>query len=335
MRVKRLIYLGYYIKELDWAKFNKFLNYVSTRHKKSKMTILIDILTSVLKYNIAPIDYFLFRFYEIQDQERGTYAGTGYLYEYQLRMNPISTRSVLENKLEFLNHYKSFIKHNHFSLLDIKNDHTLASRILSNGSGKIVLKNSSGQCGYGVEVRNCQDFSPETLIERLKENKNDLVEEFIIQHNKLMQLSSTGLNTIRIITQLDTNGDVKIIAARLRISVNSHVDNLAAGNLAAPINLETGKVYGGAVYSDITKEQTNTHPLTGVEIIGFEIPYWKETIKMVKDAALMSKGNRSIGWDIAITNEGPELLEGNHNWCKLLWQLPVRRGLKYELEKYL
>ena len=33
-------------------------------------------------------------------------------------------------------------------------------------------------------------------------------------------------------------------------------------------------------------------------------------------------------------NEGPELIEGNHDWCKLLWQLPVNKGLKHVLEKY-
>ena len=68
---------------------------------------------------------------------------------------------------------------------------------------------------------------------------------------------------------------------------------------------------------------------------GFQIPFWKDTIKMVTSAALYSQENKSVGWDIAITEEGPELIEANHNWCKLLWQLPVKQGLKKELEKYL
>ena len=56
---------------------------------------------------------------------------------------------------------------------------------------------------------------------------------------------------------------------------------------------------------------------------------------MVKKVALLHPQNRSIGWDVAITNDGPELLEGNHNWRKLLWQLPVKKGLKQKLKKYL
>ena len=42
-----------------------------------------------------------------------------------------------------------------------------------------------------------------------------------------------------------------------------------------------------------------------------------------------------LGWDVSITNDGPELLERNHDWCKLLWQLPVKKGLKQELIPYL
>lgn len=335
MKVKRLLYLGYYLKELDWDKFNKFLTYVSKQHHKSKPSIIKDVILSVLKFNIAPIDYFLFRFYELSDQERATYAGTGYLYEYQLIMNPKATRSVLQNKIEFLNHFRDFIHHDYVTLPDLESNLTLADQILSNKSGKVVLKSSFGQCGNGVEVKFCKDLTPITLKERLKEMNNDLVEEYIIQHGSLMELSPSGLNTVRIITQLTKNGNVEILAARLRISVNSSVDNLAAGNLAAVINVETGLVAGPGVYSDITKKEVSHHPVTGIPILGFQIPYWAETLEMVRNAARISKGNRSIGWDVAITNIGPELIEGNHNWCKLLWQLPAKKGLKVELEEFI
>ena len=136
------------------------------------------------------------------------------------------------------------------------------------------------------------------------------------------------------VTQINKEGGVDVIAARLRITVNNSVDNLAAGNLAAEVNLESGKVNGPAVYSDITKEDTATHPVTGVVISGFEVPLFKDSIEMVTEAALLYPQNRSIGWDVAITSNGPELIEGNHDWCKLLWQLPVKKGLKPVLEAY-
>jgi hypothetical protein len=110
---------------------------------------------------------------------------------------------------------------------------------------------------------------------------------------------------------------------------------MAAGNMAAPINIQTGKLDGPGVYSDITKEDENYHPVTKIPIVGFQVPFWKEAVMLVTAAALKNKNNRSIGWDIAVTDKGPELIEGNHNWCKLLWQLPVKKGLKPVLESYL
>ena len=199
----------------------------------------------------------------------------------------------------------------------------------------MVLKSSDGQCGIGIEVRNTKDLTPVTLIRRLKETANDFVEEFVTQHDDLMTLSPSGLNTIRIITQLNHQNEVDILGARLRITVNSSVDNLAAGNIAAPINIETGQVEDAGVYSDITKHDESIHPLTAIPIKGFQIPFWPETLSMIKQAASRNKNNRSIGWDVAITNQGPELIEGNHDWCKLLWQLPVKKGLKPVLESYL
>lgn len=331
--IRRLLYFGYYIKELDIKKFNKFVDFVSNKYKKSKMNILLDIFMSSLRYNISILEYFQFHFYRLPHEEKLKYAGTGYIYEYQLKMNPVSERILLENKLRFLSYFKSFIKHDFASIEDLENE-KIAKRILQNKSGKLVLKHSSGQCGNGIEVRDATEFNPQTLIEALKKNGNDFVEEFVSQHSVLMQLSPSGLNTIRIITQLH-KGKIHFVAARLRITINSTVDNMAAGNIAAPINLESGIVDGTAVYSDITKQEETFHPVTKTKIVGFSLPFWQETLDMVKEAALLCQGNKSIGWDVAITDNGPELIEGNHDWCKLLWQLPVKCGLKSDINKFI
>ena len=334
MKLKRFLYLAYYFKEVDWSKLNKFMNYVSEKHHISKFNLWHDILRSSIKYNISILEYFLFKFYNISDKEKENYAGTGYMYEYQLKMNPKVSRDILENKLIFLKEYSPFIKHNYASIDDINKEPIKLEKILNNDSEKIVLKSSNGQCGIGIEVRKSKDFNRETLLERLKETDNDFVEDYVEQHKELNKLSPSGLNTVRIITQLNSNGEVEILGARLRITINSSIDNLAAGNIAAPIDLQTGLINGPGVYSDITKEDEITHPITGVKIVDFKIPLWEESLQMTKEAALLHPENRSVGWDVAITNNGPELIEGNHDWCKLLWQLPVKKGLKPLLEKH-
>lgn len=333
--MKRLLYILYYWKELDKPKFNKFINYVSEKTGRSKLSIGKSILADSLRYNISLLEYFNFKFYEIEAPEKETYAGTGFMYEYQLTMNPKAGRNVLEDKLSFLKDYAAFVQHDFASLHDLEKDASVSERLLKNNSGKIVLKDSKGQCGIGIVVKKTGELNPATLVTALKETNNDFAEEFVTQHPDLMGLSPSGLNTIRIITQLNKNNEVDLLGCRLRITINSSVDNLAAGNIAAPIDEKTGIVTGPGVYSDITKNDESIHPVTGVKIIGFQVPFWKETIAMIKNAALINTSNRSIGWDVAITQNGPELIEGNHDWCKLLWQLPVKKGLKPLLQSYL
>jgi len=331
MKLKRAFYLGYYLKGLNRELFTHFLNYCQKNIGRSKAWILTDILKSVFVYNISILEYFQFHFYNLQKKERELWAGTGHMYEYQLKMNPIKTRKILDDKTQFYKYYSDFLVHNVADIKDLTNKRVLTASILENPSGKLVFKAANGKCGGQVEVRNCKEFNRQNIINFMKTHNYGLVEEFIQQHPAINRLSPSGVNTIRIITQINQKGALNILGCRLRISVNSLVDNMAAGNLAAPIDESTGRVNGPAVYSDITKPDQYVHPVTKVKIVGFQIPFWKETLQMVKKAALLHPQNKSIGWDIVITEKGPGLIEGNHDWCKLLWQLPVKKGLKFTL----
>ncbi len=332
--MKRILYFGYYIKTTDWKKFSRFLEYLSKQAGTSKVVILLDIIYSTFKYNISFTDYFLFNFYHISQEERKTWAGTGFMYEYQLKMNPRKCRNILDDKTKFYKSYRKLIKHSMYNKEELELEEKRLD-LLKNKGGKIVFKVSDGKCGVNILFKKINEVEEDDLLRIINENGYDLVEEYIIQHKLFNRLSPSAVNTIRIFTQLNSKNEVKILGCRLRISVNSNVDNLAAGNLAAPVDDATGVVIGPGVYSDITKNDEEIHPVTKEKIIGFKIPFWKETIDLVTEAAILHPENRSIGWDIAMTENGPDIIEGNHDWCKLLWQLPVKRGLKNMLEKHL
>lgn len=333
-KLKRFVYLGYYLKKLDREKFFAFLNYTAQTTGKAKFSILLDVLFSVFKYNISLLEYFQFRFFEKDKYERERWAGTGYMYEFQLRMNPPNSRQILDDKALFYKNYQRFFVHQVATLDELEKNPELTNKFIDAPSGKVVFKVVDGKCGAGVEVCNTEKFKTHGMVAYMKAHHFDLAEEFIVQHPILQALSPSGVNTVRIFTQVTTDQKVVLLGCRQRISVNSPVDNMAAGNLAAPIDPETGLVNGPGVYSDITKTDQVKHPVTGVDIIGFQVPFWKETLDMVKKAALEHPQNKSIGWDIVITERGPGFIEGNHDWCKLLWQLPEKQGLKHRIEPY-
>ena len=101
MKAKRLLYLFYYLRKLDRKKLRGFLTYASRESGRSRISLLLASVFCVFRYNTSILDYFFFRFYEKNREERLKWAGTGFMYEYQKRMNPMGAREVLENKILF------------------------------------------------------------------------------------------------------------------------------------------------------------------------------------------------------------------------------------------
>ncbi|WP_220486492.1 sugar-transfer associated ATP-grasp domain-containing protein [Luteimonas sp. MC1782] len=325
------MYLGYYARRMKWPLLRSFMHAVKEREGMGMARQVFAFLRDSLRYNISPLEWYQFGFAGLGHEEKLTWAGTGTMYEFQLSANPPDKRGVLDDKRRFHSAYREFFRHPLWSIDELERDLSLAGRVLS-GHERLVFKSSNGKCGATVKVHRSANLNPEGLVEWMQAHGFDMVEAFVEQHPALQALSPSAVNTVRIFTLLDDGGQVRILGCRLRISVNSHVDNLAAGNLAAPIDEETGIVDGPGVYSDITRPSEKAHPITGTPIVGFEVPFWRETLELVHKASLMHPQNRSIGWDLVITPEGPGLIEGNHDWCKLVWQLPVGRGLKSLLD---
>jgi len=314
--------------------FFSHLNYAQKKCNKIKAQIILDIVYCVLKYEISIMEYFQFNFFMIGKEERMQYVGTPLFGKYLSKMNPNARRSILYDKLRTLKTYAPFIKRSYATLADLRAKNDSASNVLHNKSGKIVLKSLFGEGGVKIEVLPVQDFDADAIIQRLTATGNDYIEEYVIQHKELMRLSPSGVNTVRIITQLTPNDTVEILGMFLRISVNSVVDNYCAGNMIAPLNLSTGIIEGPAFYEDMIKSEEYYHPITGVQIPGFQIPCWNEVIQMAKDAALHNKESRSVGWDIAVTDDGPVLVEGNNTWGKVPLQRSIKKGLKPLIGQY-
>lgn len=330
--LKRILYFVYYLKQLDSKKLKLFQQYVKSQTGRSKLMQWCDVFINSIKYNISILEYYQFRFWEKNPAEKKKWAGTGYMYEFQKLMNPIQARDILDDKRLFFKNYHKFFAHKVYTTHELMDNQELVHELYQ--SQKLVFKYADGKCGLGVEIIEAHKIPKDGIINFMKDGGYDLVETFVVQHHDLNRLSPSAVNTVRIFTQLNKENEVELLGCRQRISINSMVDNMAAGNIAAPINEDSGIIEGPGVYSDITKTPETIHPITGVSIVGFQVPFWKECVELAKNAALEHPQNRSIGWDIVVTENGPGLIEGNHDWCKLVWQLPVNQGLKHLLQKH-
>jgi len=330
----RLLYLGYYATRLDWPIYKRSLDYFNKRVGRSKLYLMIGSVIDSLTHNVSPLECFQFGFPHLTYDEKTKWAGSGFMYEFQRVMNPPSTRQVLDDKRQFFKNYRKFFRHSVFTLEELESDISAFESLKNAGKGKCVLKLSDGKCGAQVRIVDAAEWDRREFLSEMRRGGYDMAEEFIVQHADLQMLSPSAVNTVRIITQLNRRNEVEMLGCRLRISVNSPVDNLAAGNIAAPIDETSGLVCGPAVYGDVLKPKETEHPVTKTRIEGFQVPYWAECLQLARDAANHDRSNRSIGWDIVVTDDGPGLIEGNHDWCKLVWQLPVEAGLRPVLDRH-
>ena len=172
---------------------------------------------------------------------------------------------------------------------------------------RIIVKPTNSTKGIGIYELNKNKTNDELSKELL--GKEYILEECIVQHPK-MSFGNDSVNTLRVITILDSHGEVHIIKVCLRVGVgNTIVDNFSAGGIAYPINLKYGRIEGPG--SNKKMEQIYVHPEGNQFMVGLEIPYWEQVIELTKRAAQKLPQVRFIGWDVAITANGPVLIEGN------------------------
>ncbi|MBT2153198.1 hypothetical protein KKI34_15820 [Pseudoalteromonas tetraodonis] len=189
------------------------------------------------------------------------------------------------------------------------------------GAGVNVI-NVNSHAGKKFEVSGESYNSTELLKKLFTEYSGSyLIEEKIQQHSFNHRLYPEAVNTIRVDSLLTKSGEVIINSAYLRVGRNGRkVDNWSGkqGGIGINVNIKNGVLSSQGI--DYSKNLYTEHPDTHVSFSGLVVPYWEEIINIVKDAALQFPNVRSLGWDIALTENGPLILEVNGDYDILAQQ---------------
>lgn len=201
---------------------------------------------------------------------------------------------------------------------------------------EFVIKPRFGGMGRGVEVvKYTEGMDLKRYLASKLRSGPQIIEEVIEQHSEMERLHPDSLNTIRIQTVL-SDGQVHVLGAVLRIGNGKKTDNMSSGGLAAAVDLQSGEIISNGFMKDITKTSNlSTHPLTGQKIRGFIVPYWKETLCLVEQMSRKVPMFKTIGWDIAISQTGPILVEFNREWMTDTFQIPYNQGRLEDLLPYM
>lgn len=186
------------------------------------------------------------------------------------------------------------------------------------GNGIITIHVSGGKLYRRGEVMGIDQFkemvSGDTyLIQHYVEN----------QHEAMAKLFPKVLNTLRV-TMVRTDKGIELLGVMcLMGSAGSEYSNWHFGGICISVD-EEGRLrkYG---FSNSERKITK-HPNTGVVFEGYQIPFYKETIDICTKAMDVFYGMKTIGWDMAITEEGPIFIEGNHGWGVAAHQMVDQAG---------
>lgn len=338
-------------KFLDFAyRYPRYCKYWTEKANKSIETFVHEDLTrwQYLKlratlfwyrylYRISFDEYFLFNANDLKSSGIRKFAGEDDHLMYADSMNKKENKAVFDDKYLAYQRFKGFYKR----------DIELFPASETSGGGiftkfqlfvskhpVFIVKPIKSTLGKGVAKYKIGDWPNENdLYQHLVKTytKGFVTEELIIQDDALARLHPQSVNSIRV-TTIRFDDRVEFIYPFLRIGKGeSVVDNAGAGGVMGLVDVETGIVYASA------DEYGNTfvvHPDTKEQVVGFRVPKWEEAKDFVRQLVQVVPDNRYSGWDIALTNDGWVMIEGNTR-AQFVWQMVSKKGSKEEFESYI
>lgn len=289
---------------------------VYTRHGSLLYTVcyFFDWIISLILQGASINDYFSYRFFEKRANARNEYITLRRFHKLQRIANSQSNIKVCRQKNLFNKEFGSFLGREWIDLNDADKENFAS---FCTKHKEFFVKEVEGFCGNAVQKYSAgEGFDADRLHAELMSvpGAHFIAEECIRQHEELRQLHPWSVNTIRIVTLYDEAKDkVHVMSAKLRMgSGQNKIDNFHCNGICANIDVETGIIDSRGF--DINNHTYVSHPTTGVTIVGFRIPKWKEHIEYVEKAARSIPKVRYIGWDVVLKDDGELcIIEANDN----------------------
>ena len=320
-------YLTRVLKGMRFEKLNKMMTVVKEKSGQGKLHTFLDMLWCAGRYGAGYYDYTMFGFYDMTGKQRDTYLTRVRNKKVCELMNQPGYGDLFDDKLQFNPLFARFL---HRKVLDASKASADELAEFIKDQSYIFAKPNRGTCGNGIEKLAVADFaSPAALLDYVKSKNLLVLEQVLEQHPDMAKLHPQSVNTMRIVT--DRVGDsVHIAYIVLKVGRgDGFCDNSGQGGVILRVDPESGKII-----SDATDDYFNLydrHPDTGIVFKGYQLPTHREAIALAKEAALVVPQITHVGWDVAITPDGPALIEGNDypgtDLCQLAPHFPEKTGL--------
>lgn len=309
------------LRALSLKRMFRLVRVISRESRRPCLFITIDMLWCAARYGVGYLDYRVFGFAFIHGEARSTFMTMDDNLSLVRAVNDKAYTYLFDQKCVFNERFHRFIGR---EWLDLRKTNMEAFEAFLQGRETFFAKEDESFGGKGVcrvRLAECQDHK--ALYQRLLASGQYLAEETIRQHPEMERLHPGSINTLRIVTLL-AHGEPYVMYALLRVGGKGQcVDNICSGGMYAPVD-ESGVVFHDA-FCELEERFYACHMESGVKFVGLHVPHFREAAELVKQAARVVPQVGYVGWDVAIGENGPLLIEGNvipgydmcQNYCHL------------------
>ncbi len=176
--------------------------------------------------------------------------------------------------------------------------------------GKLFLKPNARTAGEGVEVL------PADLLEPAKRAKAEalagqrfLLEPYLVPHPALREVMPDSLSSLRIHTIRHGDEVHLCLLSSIRFGRKGKICDHDLKSYTLFFDHAGHKVSPKAFCDG---RLVTTHDDTGYRFENFRLPHWEASVALVKTAARLIPEHTFIGWDVALTADGPKIIEANY-----------------------
>lgn len=302
-------------------------------HGKPGKKLIADMLDERRLHCVPYDEYFLFGFQNLTNEERRKFVSDIERIKFANQLNDAKNDPIYYDKSITYQYYKDFYHRDVISASAFNAEEFAVFSEFVEKHTSFICKPVDGGCGVGIHIFDMGNRSAEEMFSTLRKQYpgHIVIEELIVQQSTMHQLNPSSVNTVRMPT-IRFNDRVEVFYPVLRVGRKGSVtDNAGSGGVVCAVDVQTGTVYAAA---DEFGNIYETHPDSGVNLIGFTVPRWEEAKAMVKELAMIVPNNRYSSWDMALTNDGWVMIEVNAKG-QFLWQYATKQGFREEIESVL
>jgi hypothetical protein len=287
----------------------------------------IDLLLHKLRLNTGLRDYYFYEFYksDLTWEQKSRYTSARQSRYWIFENNPFKYQILFTDK---------YVQKSVLTGLGIRTPELIAligaggtvsslqsfQAVIDRAPREFVFKPFSARGGRGFRriikkgdalIEGDEPIQIDVLWQSLQPDveRGILLEEVAHNVDVIQRMNPSSLNTFRVITFHFPETGWSTICSYLKVGrENSVVDNRIAGGLLIRVGNDGMTTIA---LDPLNRSEHSHHPDTGVALAGKQIEGFQDLNEFAVDASAHFSQMGALGWDIALTDDGPSVIEVN------------------------